>query len=78
MASKQLAMGRLAPAEPPRYVRVARAVRDAIAEGALPVGDRLPAERELCRRFRVSRATIRRALVELEAQGRVKAAGTRG
>jgi len=59
-------------------VRVARAVRDAIAQGVLPAGDRLPAERELCRRFSVSRATIRRALVELEAQGRVKAEGTRG
>jgi GntR family transcriptional regulator len=59
-------------------VSVARAVRDAIAQGVLPVGDRLPAERELCRRFGVSRATVRRALVELEAQGRIKAAGTRG
>lgn len=78
MVSKQFAIGRLARAEQPRYVRVARAVRDAIARGVLPVGDRLPAERELCRRFSVSRATIRRALIELEAQGRVKAAGTRG
>ena len=78
MASEQLATGRLAPAEQPRYVSVARAVRDAIAQGVLPVGDRLPAERELCRRFGVSRATVRRALVELEAQGRIKAAGTRG
>ena len=57
---------------------VARAVRDAIAQGVLPVGDRLPAERELCRRFSVSRATVRRALVELETQGCVKAASTRG
>ena len=78
MVGEQLATGRLAPAEQPRYVSVARAIRDAIAQGVLPVGDRLPAERELCRRFGVSRATVRRALVELEAQGRIKAAGTRG
>ncbi|MGN6792322.1 MAG: GntR family transcriptional regulator, partial [Streptosporangiaceae bacterium] len=76
--SNQLAPGRLAPAEQPRYVLIARAVRDAIEQGVLPVGDRLPAERELCRRFSVSRATIRRALVELETQGCVKAASTRG
>jgi GntR family transcriptional regulator len=78
VVSKELALGRLAPPEQPRYVRVARAVRDAIAQGVLPVGDRLPAERELCRRFSVSRATVRRALVELETQGCVKAASTRG
>jgi GntR family transcriptional regulator len=59
-------------------VLVARAVRDAIAQGVLPVGDRLPAERELCRKFSVSRATVRRALIELEAQGCVRAASTRG
>jgi GntR family transcriptional regulator len=78
VASTQLAQERLTPAEQPRYVLVARAVRDAIAQGVLPVGDRLPAERELCRRFSVSRATVRRALVELETQGCVKAASTRG
>jgi GntR family transcriptional regulator len=78
VVGEQLATGRLVPAEQPRYVSVARAVRDAIAQGVLPVGDRLPAERELCRRFGVSRATVRRALGELEAQGRIKAAGTRG
>jgi len=78
VVSKQLAPHRLAPAEQPRYLHVAKAVRDAIAQGVLPVGDRLPAERELCRRFSVSRATVRRALVELETQGCVKAASTRG
>jgi GntR family transcriptional regulator len=78
VVSEQRAPDRLAPAEQPRYVLVARAIRDAIAQGMLPVGDRLPAERELCGRFSVSRATIRRALVELETQGCVKAASTRG
>jgi GntR family transcriptional regulator len=78
VASQQLALDRLASAEQPRYVQLARAVRTAINQGVLPVGDRLPAERELCRRFSVSRATVRRALVELEAQGCIRAAGTRG
>jgi GntR family transcriptional regulator len=78
VASEQIATGRLAPAEQLRYVSVVRVVRDAIDQGVLPVGDRLPAERELCRRFGVSRATVRRALGELESQGRIRAAGTRG
>ena len=78
MASRHFAADRLAPAEQRRYLVVAGALRDAIAQGVLPAGDRLPAERELCCRFSVSRATVRRALVELEAQGCVKAASTRG
>jgi GntR family transcriptional regulator len=77
VVSNQVA-DRLAPVEQPRYVQLARALRSAIAQGVLPAGDRLPGERELCRRFSVSRATVRRALVELEAQGCVRAAGTRG
>ncbi len=75
---KQLAPDPRVSAEQPRYVQLARAVRAAIAQGLLPAGDKLPAERELCRRFSVSRATVRRALVELEEQGCVRAAGTRG
>ena len=78
MVGEQLAPVPLAPVEQPRYVQLARAVRSAISQGVLPAGDKLPAERELCRRFSVSRATVRRALVELEEQGCVKAAGTRG
>jgi GntR family transcriptional regulator len=78
MVGEQLARDPLVPAEQPRYVQLARAVRSAISQGVLPVGDKLPAERELCRRFSVSRATVRRALVELEEQGCVRAAGTRG
>ena len=78
MVGEKLAPDPLVPVEQPRYVQLARAVRSAIAQGVLPAGDRLPAERELCRRFSVSRATVRRALVELEEQGCVRAAGTRG
>ena len=78
MVGEKLAPDPLVPVEQPRYVQLARAVRSAIAQGVLPVGDRLPAERELCRRFSVSRGTVRRALVELEEQGCVRAAGTRG
>src|SRR5215468_5983257 len=78
MVGEQLARDPLAPVEQPRYVQLARAVRSAITQGVLPVGDRLPAERELCRRFSVSRATVRRALIELEERGCVQAAGTRG
>src|SRR5262249_53908161 len=69
VASQQLAVDKLEPAEQPRYVQVARALHAAIAQGVLPVGDRLPAERELCRRVSVSPATRRRPPVGPGAQG---------
>jgi len=42
-----------------------------IAEEALPKGKRLPPERSLAARFGVSRAHVRHALAQLEAEGRV-------
>ncbi len=47
-------------------------VRDAILAGQLKRGDRLPNERQLCRAFGVSRASLREALRTLEAIGAVE------
>jgi GntR family transcriptional regulator len=41
-------------------------------------GDRIPSEPELCKRFGVSRATVRQALAELEREGRVRKERGRG
>lgn len=48
--------------EPPLYVRVAQALKEEIVSGVYPVGSQLPAEDELCKRFSVSRYTVREAL----------------
>lgn len=62
----------------PRHLQLVRAMRTAIGSGTLQIGDRLPSERDACRRFSVSRTTVRRALAELHAQGYVEPDGTRG
>jgi GntR family transcriptional regulator len=44
-------------------------LHDEIARGAIPAGDPLPTEHELCDQFGVSRITVRRALADLADQG---------
>ena len=60
------------PVEPRRlYLQIADQARALIAAGEFPAGSRLPAERELAKRFGVSRPTLREALIALEVQGYV-------
>jgi len=59
----------------PAYEQVASQLREAILDGALKPGDELPAERELCAQFGVSRTTVREALRALQAQGLAVQAG---
>lgn len=59
----------------PVYRQVAAQLREAILSGQLAAGEPMPAERDLCERFGVSRPTVREALRELQAQSLVVAAG---
>jgi GntR family transcriptional repressor for pyruvate dehydrogenase complex len=53
----------------PVYLQVAAQIRAAILDGRFAPGEALPPERELTRRFGVSRTSVREALRALEAQG---------
>lgn len=61
------------PFKPPKktrlYEEVADQIKEAIYEGQLKPGDRLPPERELCTIFKVGRPTIREALRSLTVMG---------
>jgi len=57
-------------AEPQRlYRQIAKQVQDLIKSGAFAVGSRLPAERDLATQLRVSRPSVREALIALEVEG---------
>lgn len=49
----------------PVYRQVETLLRERIEQGELKVGERLPSEAELCRRWGISRITVRQALTEL-------------
>lgn len=56
--------------EPRRlYVQIADQIRALIASGRVARGARLPSERELARQLRVSRPSLREALIALEVEG---------
>lgn len=52
----------------PKYQTIISWVKTMIRSGDLKEGDRLPSENELCRRFQLSRQTVRHALEILEAE----------
>ena len=53
------------------YITVFNEISTLIKDGEFPVGSRLPTERELAERFKVSRPTIREAIIALEAKEEV-------
>ena len=52
--------------------QIAKAIKDAIISGSLPVDKRLPSEAELADQFNVSRPTVREALKRLAAQSLIR------
>ena len=54
-----------AGSDEPLYLQIARALKQEIVGGAYPVGSQLPTEDDLCKRFSVSRYTVREALRRL-------------
>jgi GntR family transcriptional repressor for pyruvate dehydrogenase complex len=50
---------------------VRRFVVEAIENGSMPAGAKLPTERILAKRFRVPRSVVRKALLPLEIEGKV-------
>lgn len=61
------------PSSPGRlYEQIAQRIASSIDAGEFQAGDRLPAERELCQRYGVSRPSLREALIALEVDGLVE------
>jgi DNA-binding FadR family transcriptional regulator len=54
------------------YRQVADQLRGLIERGEYVVGSRLPTERDLAEQLKVSRPTVREALIALEVEGRVR------
>ncbi len=54
------------------YEEIVRQIRTLISEGKLKSGDRLPPERDLAERFKVSRPSVREALRALESMGLIE------
>lgn len=53
----------------PAYQEVARRLEDLILDGTLPPGKKMPSERQLAERLKLSRPLIREALKELRGRG---------
>ena len=55
------------------YQQVANAIAESIREGSYQPGHRLPSERDLAEEYKVSRPTVREAMIALEIRGLVEA-----
>jgi GntR family transcriptional regulator len=54
------------------YVQMCSILREKIEQGEWPAGSQIPTEDELCRRYDVSKATVRMAINELVHSGHLK------
>jgi DNA-binding FadR family transcriptional regulator len=62
-------LGGIAGDRRPRYAALASRIRVLTADGRLPVGARLPAERDLAAAVGLSRTTVRAAYARLREDG---------
>lgn len=62
----------------PKYLQLREILLDLIDRGEPPVGAAIPSERELCRRFGLSRMTVRQAVDRLVAEGRLQRVAGKG
>ncbi|HHT64525.1 MAG: GntR family transcriptional regulator [Caldicoprobacterales bacterium] len=53
----------------PLYIQIKDSIRKAIASGEWKPNEQIPSERELCKRFNVSRITVRQAIADAENAG---------
>lgn len=60
------------------YEQIVQQIEESIMKGELKQGEQLPAERELARRFGVSRTAVREAIKALHEKGLVEAYSGRG
>jgi GntR family transcriptional repressor for pyruvate dehydrogenase complex len=54
------------------YVRVARRISDLLSSGEVSPGDKLPSERDLAEMLKVSRPSVREAMIALEVSGLIE------
>ncbi|MEW6545773.1 MAG: GntR family transcriptional regulator [Bacillota bacterium] len=67
MATGRLTIDHQGPV--PLHTQLKEILQNWIESGQLARGERMPSERELCERFRVSRTTVRQALAQAEQEG---------
>jgi GntR family transcriptional regulator len=62
----------------PLYFQLKSYIQNQISSGGWKPGEQIPSEAELCRKFQISRTTIRQAISELVTQGKLKRTQGRG